>query len=194
MGLVHPQHILTKAGARPGDVLYLTKRLGTGIITTAAMRDLAEPRHLESAVESMVRLNRHPSHIVREVGCHALTDITGFGLLGHGQEMAEASGVALRIEAGRVPLFDGALAYAAQGIATGGESRNREFFQPKVRLAEGIADELASVLFDPQTSGGLLIAAAPEQGRELEREFAAAHETLWRIGDVVEGEGIVVLP
>ena len=194
MGLVHPRHILTKAGACPGDVLYLTKRLGTGIITTAAMRDLAEPRHLESAVESMVRLNRHPSHIVREVGCHALTDVTGFGLLGHAQEMAEASGANLRIEAGRVPIFGGALNYAAQGIRTGGESRNREFFQPKVRLAEGIADEMASVLFDPQTSGGLLIAAAPEQGRELEREFAAAHEALWRIGDVIEGEGIEVLP
>ena len=194
MGLIHPQHILTKAGARPGDALYLTKRLGTGIITTAAMRDLAEPRHLQSAVESMLRLNRHPSHIVRQVGCHALTDVTGFGLLGHAQEMAETSGAALRIEAGRVPLFDGALAYAAQGIATGGESRNRQFFQPKVRLAEGIADELASLLFDPQTSGGLLIAAAPEQGRELERDFAAAHESLWRIGDVVKGEGVEVLP
>ena len=194
MGLIHPQHILTKAGARPGDVLYLTKRLGTGIVTTAAMRDLAEPRHLQSAVESMLRLNRHPSHIVRQVGCHALTDVTGFGLLGHAQEMAETSGAALRIEAGRVPLFDGALAYATQGIATGGESRNRQFFQPKVRLAEGIADELASLLFDPQTSGGLLIAAAPEQGRELERGFAAAHESLWRIGDVVEGEGNEVLP
>ena len=194
MGLIHPQHILTKAGARPGDVLYLTKRQGTGIVTTAAMRDLAEPRHLQSAVESMLRLNRHPSHIVRQVGCHALTDVTGFGLLGHAQEMAETSGAALRIEAGRVPLFDGALAYAAQGIATGGESRNRQFFQPKVRLAEGIADELASLLFDPQTSGGLLIAAAPEQGRELERDFAAAHESLWRIGDVVKGEGVEVLP
>jgi selenide,water dikinase len=193
MGIVHPQHILTKAGARPGDVLYLTKRLGTGIVTTAAMQDLAEPRHLQVAVESMVRLNRHPSHIVRQVGCHALTDITGFGLLGHAQEMAETSGVALRIEAGRVPLFDGALAYVVQGIATGGESRNRQFFQPKVHLA-GVADGLASVLFDPQTSGGLLIAATPEQGRELEREFAAAHESLWRIGDVIEGEGIEVLP
>jgi selenide,water dikinase len=194
MGLVHPQHILTKAGACPGDVLYLTKPLGTGIITTAAMRDLAEPHHLESAIESMLRLNRHPSHIVRQVGCHALTDITGFGLLGHAQEMAEASGVALRIEAGRVPLFDGALAYAAQGIRTGGESRNRQFFQPKVRLAEGIADELASLLFDPQTSGGLLIAATPEQGREMERQFASAHQSLWPIGEVVEGQGIIVLP
>jgi selenide,water dikinase len=188
MGLVHPQRILTKGGARPSDVLYLTKRLGTGIITTAAMQDLAEPRHLQSAIESMLRLNRHPSHIVRQVGCHALTDITGFGLLGHGQEMAEGSGVALRIEAGRVPLFDGALTYAAQGICTGGESRNRAFFQPKVRLAEGIADEMASVLSIPDL-GRAVIAASPEQGRELEREFAAAHESLWRIGDVVEGEG-----
>jgi selenide,water dikinase len=192
LGLVHPQQILTKAGAHPGDVVYLTKRLGTGIVTTAAMMDMVAPRHLESAIDSMLRLNRHPSHIVRQVGCHALTDITGFGLLGHASEMAETSGVALRIEASRIPVLEGALEYVAEGAITGGESRNRHAWQEQTAFQDGIPDELAAVLFDPQTSGGLLIAAAPDQGRELEREFAATHETLWRIGDVVEGEGIEV--
>ena len=192
LGLVHPQRVFTKNGARPGDALYLSKRLGTGIITTAAMMQVASPRHLEAAIESMVRLNRHPSHVVREVGAHALTDVTGFGLVGHAFEMAEASGVAFRIEAGRVPILAGALEYAAQGARTGGESRNRHCWQEKTTFQDDISDELTSVLFDPQTSGGLLIAASPEQGRELEQQFSLSHLTLWRIGDVVEGQGVVV--
>jgi len=193
LGLVHPQRVFTKNGARPGDALYLSKRLGTGIITTAAMMGIASPRHLEAAIESMLRLNRHPSHVVREVGAHALTDVTGFSLLGHAFEMAEASGVAFRIEAGSVPILGGALEYVAQGAHTGGESRNRHCWQEKIAFQGDIADELASVLFDPQTSGGLLIAASPEQGRELERQFSLSHLTLWRIGDVVEGQGITVV-
>jgi selenide,water dikinase len=193
LGLVHPQRIFTKNGARPDDALYLSKRLGTGIITTAAMMDIAAPRHLEAAIESMARLNRHPSHIVREVGAHALTDVTGFSLLGHAFEMAEASGVAFRIEASRVPILEGALEYVAQGARTGGESRNRHAWQEKTTFQDGIADELASVLFDPQTSGGLLVAASPEQGRELERQFSLSHLTLWRIGEVIEGQGITVV-
>lgn len=193
LGLVHPQRVFTKDGARPGDALYLSKKLGTGIITTAAMMDIAAPRHLEAAIESMAHLNRHPSHVVREVGAHALTDVTGFGLLGHASEMAEASGVAFRIEAGRVPILGGALEYATQGAISGGESRNRHCWQERTTFQDGISDELASVLFDPQTSGGLLIAASPEQGRELERQFSLSHLTLWRIGEVIEGQGVTVM-
>jgi len=194
LGLVHPQQVLTKSGARPGDSLYLSKRLGTGIITTAGKLQTVTPRHLEIAIESMLRLNRHPSHIVRQVGAHALTDVTGFGLLGHAQEMAEAGSVALRLQAGRVPILEGALEYAAQGIHTGGEARNRQYFGDKVTFQGKLPDDLASVLFDPQTSGGLLIAASPEQGRELEQEFAKAQLGLWRIGEAIEGEGVIVLP
>jgi selenide,water dikinase len=193
LGLVHPERVFTKNGARPGDALYLSKKLGTGIITTAAMMDMAAPRHLEAAIESMARLNRHPSHIVREVGAHALTDVTGFGLLGHAFEMAEAGGVAFRIEAGRVPILGGALEYATQGAVSGGESRNRHAWQDKTTFEGVISDELTSVLFDPQTSGGLLVAASPEQGRELERQFSLSHFGLWRIGEVVEGQGITVV-
>jgi len=193
LGLIHPERVFTRNGARPGDALYLSKKLGTGIVTTAAMMDMVAPRHLEAAIESMARLNRHPSHIVREVGAHALTDVTGFGLLGHAFEMAEVSSVAFRIEAGRVPILGGALEYAAQGAISGGESRNRHCWQERISFQDDISDELNSVLFDPQTSGGLLIAASPEQGREMEQQFSLSHLTLWRIGEVTEGQGITVV-
>jgi selenide,water dikinase len=193
LGLIHPERVFTRNGARPGDALYLSKKLGTGIVTTAAMMDMVDPRHLEAAIESMARLNRHPSHIVREVGAHALTDVTGFGLLGHAFEMAEVSSVAFRIEASRVPILAGALEYAAQGAISGGESRNRHAWQEKTTFQDSISDGLASVLFDPQTSGGLLIAASPEQGQEMEQQFSLSHLTLWRIGEVIEGQGIAVV-
>ena len=193
LGLVHPQRFLAKNGARPGDALYLSKKLGTGIVTTAAMMDMADPRHLEAAILSMAQLNRRHSQIIREVGAHALTDVTGFGLLGHAFELAEASGVAIRIETGRVPILEGALEYAAQGAISGGESRNRHAWQERISLQDDVSDELASVLFDPQTSGGLLVAASPEQGRELEQQLSQSHLSLWRIGDVVEGQGITLV-
>jgi len=193
MGLVQPKAVLTKAGARPGDVLFLSKAIGTGIVTTAAKQDAAAPEHLAAAIESMTRLNRHASHLAREAGAHALTDITGFSLLGHGYEMAAASGVALRFEASRVPLLPAALEYAARGIATGGAGRNRAYLAGKVRLADNISEALEHVLFDPQTSGGLLFPVAPERAAEVEARFASAGETVWRVGEVMEGEGVEVL-
>lgn len=201
LGLVHPQKVLTKAGARPGDVLYLTKPLGTGIITTAAMRDQASPEHLQAAVESMTRLNRHASHIAAAVQAHALTDVTGYALLGHGYEMAAASaqtggrlpGVALRFAASAVPLLDGALEYAGRGIITGGAGRNRKYLAGKVRMAPGVSEALEHVLFDPQTSGGLLMAVAPEKAQDVQARFQAAGLPVWRIGEAVEGEGVEVV-
>ena len=190
LGLVHPDRVLTKAGAKPGDVLYLTKALGTGIVTTAAMRDEASPEHLAAAVESMTRLNRHPSHIVRESSAHALTDITGFSLLGHAYEMAVASGVGIRIEASKVAALPGALEYAARGIVTGGAERNRKYLADKVRIASGVPEPLEHVLFDPQTSGGLLFAVAPEAAADVEGRFAASGLGLCRVGTVAEGEGV----
>ena len=192
LGIVHPQRILTKGGARPGDVLYLTKSLGTGIITTAAMRDEASDKHLQAAIDSMTRLNRHASHIAREVGAHALTDITGYSLLGHAYEMAAASGLQLRLSAGAAPLLDGALEYAARGIVTGGADRNRRYLVGKVAF-EGPADAAREhVLFDPQTSGGLLMAVAPEAAADVEARFAAAKAPVWRVGEAVAGDGVVV--
>jgi selenide,water dikinase len=192
LGLVHPDRVLTKAGARPGDGLYLTKALGTGIVTTAAMRDEALPEHLAAAVESMTRLNRHASHIVREAGAHALTDVTGYSLLGHAYEMAAASSVGIRIEASELPVLPAALDYAGRGILTGGAGRNRKYLADKVRIASDVPEPLEHVLFDPQTSGGLLFAIPPERARETEAAFKAAGLQLWGVGHVIEGDGVEV--
>lgn len=194
LGLVHPQKVLTKAGAQPGDLLYLTKPLGTGVITTAAMRNIASREHLVAAVESMTRLNRHPSHILREVGVDALTDVTGYGLLGHGYEISAASGVGLRIVTCQVPVLPGALEYAAEGVVTGGASRNRKYLADKVRIAAGVAPAMEHILFDPQTSGGLLFALPADRAPDVEARFQAADLPLWRVGSVVAGAGVAVEP
>ncbi len=194
LGLIHPKRIFTKAGARPGDLLYLTKALGTGIVTTAAKRDQADPQHLQAAVESMTRLNRHPSHIVRGVEAHALTDVTGYSILGHAYEIAAASGVGLRLSAAALPLLPGALEYAARGIVTGGAARNRQYLQDKVTISPKVPKALQDVLFDPQTSGGLLFAVAPEKAPAVEARFAAAQLPVWRVGEVVKGQGVQVAP
>ncbi len=193
LGLVHPQQVLRKAGAQPGDALFLTKPLGTGIITTTAKLDEAAPEHLEAAIESMARLNRHASHLARETGAHALTDVTGYSLLGHGYEMAAASGVALRFEASRLPLLPGALDYAARGIVTGGAARNRKYLAGKVRIGPGVSAAMEHLLFDPQTSGGLLFAIALDRAPAVEPRFAAAGELVWQIGVAVQGENVEVV-
>ena len=193
LGLVHPARVLTKAGARPGDALFLTKALGTGIISTAAKQGDAADEHLDTAIESMTRLNRHASHLAREAGARALTDITGYSLLGHGYEMAAASGAALLFNASCVPLLPGALEYAARGITTGGAVRNRSYLAGKVSLASGIPEAMEHLLFDPQTSGGLLFAVAPENAGQVESLFAVADEPVWRVGDVAEGERVEVV-
>ena len=192
MGAVHPDRILTKAGARPGDALFLTKPLGNGLITTAEKFEEADPQHLRTAVDYMSQLNRFHSQVARELQPHALTDVTGFGILGHGFELAEAGDVAVRIDAQTVPLLPGAIDYAYRGIVTGGGFRNREYLDDKVELSADVSEELAHVLFDPQTSGGLLFALGPQQAAQAEERFAEADLPLWRIGEVIEGRGVVV--
>ncbi len=194
LGLVHPKRILAKTGARPGDVLYLSKPLGTGIITTAAMANEAKPEHLRTATEWMTRLNRHPSHIARDVQAHALTDVTGYGILGHAYEVAAASDMALRLSAGRMPLLPGALDYASKGIITGGASRNRSHLQDKVTFSGDVSEELQHILFDAQTSGGLLLAVAPGKAADVEARFAAAELPVWRVGEMIKGRGVEVVP
>lgn len=193
IGLVHPDRIFTKGGAQAGDQLYLTKQLGSGLITTAAKRDEADAAHLEAAIESMMTLNRHPAHIVREVGVHALTDVTGFGILGHGYEIAAASGVALQFEASRLPLLSGALDYAARGVTNAGAGRNEEYADSRSVISEDVPPELRRVLYDPQTSGGLLFAVAPDRAAQTERLFAEASLPVWRVGTAVEGTGVSVV-
>lgn len=159
-GLVHPEQVWTNAGARPGDVLTLSKPLGTGVIATALKRAIAHPDHVAAAVDSMTRLNRHDG-----IQAHACTDITGFGLLGHAREMALASQVTLEIDSSKLPLLPGALDYALAGALPGGLHNNRNFAACAVAFLNNIAPELEALLYDPQTSGGLLLAQAPEDVR-----------------------------
>jgi selenide,water dikinase len=128
------------------------------------------------------------------VEAHALTDITGYGILGHGYEMADAGNVALRLSAGRMPLLPGALEYASRGIITGGAARNRSHLEDKVTISDKVSEEMQHILFDPQTSGGLLLAVDPEKAAAVEARFAAAELPLWHIGEVVKGPGIRVEP
>lgn len=192
IGFADPKQILTKGGAEAGDALYLTKPLGTGLIATAAKFEEAEEEHLHAAVVTMAQLNREPARIVREVGVHALTDVTGFGILGHGYEVAKASGVALEFAASALPILPGAMEYAYRGILTGGEFRNRQHLEGHVRIADAVSEDCQHLLYDPQTSGGLLIAVAAERTDALEEGFAAADVALWRVGEVVEGTGVTV--
>ena len=151
---------------------------------------------LAAAIASMVRLNRRAAELAGDFGLHSATDITGYGLLGHAAELAENSGVGLRLSLAQVPLLPGALEYSRQEIVPGGLNRNRSFLlgAGTVRLMEGIDAAAAQLLFDPQTSGGLLFAVPPERAAELRERFAAAHEPLWQIGEGTEGAGIEVHP
>jgi selenide,water dikinase len=192
MGLVHPRRILTKGGARAGDLLALTKPLGVGIITTAAKGDAADPAHLPPAVDSMKRLNREAAWLAQQVGVRACTDITGFSLLGHGYEMAEKSGACLRFDVDRLPFLEGAVRYADEWLFPAGTCRNETCFGRHVDFAGDIADEMRQLLFTPETSGGLLLAVAPENADRLTSAFAAASQPLWIVGEVTTGRGIEV--
>jgi selenide,water dikinase len=169
-GLINPERVYTNAGAIPGDVLILTKPIGTGVITTALKQGKSESAWVEGAIRSMTTLNSTASTIA--IGCpgvHAITDITGFGLMGHGREMAFGSGVALEIETGRLPLIEGALDAVAAGAIPGGLLANRDFAECVVADSPGsrIPDDLRALLYDPQTSGGLLISVAAEYAPTL---------------------------
>ena len=190
MGTVHPRNITTKAGARSGDKLLLTKPLGVGIITTAAKNDVAEAAHLDAAVSSMLQLNRVGSLLARDFAIRGMTDITGFSLLGHAQEMAERSGVRLRIDANAVPLLPGAIEYANQWLFPGGSKRNRDFYSKWVTVDSGISEELLMLLFTPETSGGLLVAVAPERLADVRAFLVSCAQAHWIIGEAVPGAGI----
>lgn len=200
-GMVHPDRVLTKAAAAPGDAVYLTKPLGTGVITTALKKERAEAAHVDAAVGWMQRLNRDGARILaRFPQVRACTDITGFGLLGHGYEMAAASGVCLEIDAAAVPFMDGALEYAEADMLPGGADRNQLYLQeadssgqPRVTLVGDVPAHRAAALYDPQTSGGLLFAAPSEVAAELEAAFAAAQHPLWRVGRCTPGRGVRIL-
>jgi selenide, water dikinase len=194
IGTVHPQRIFTKGGARPGDVLILTKPLGTGVITTALKNEAVREDDLQAAVTSMTTLNAAASRALRSHlrDVHACTDITGFGLLGHAYEMASQSGVHLDITLSAVPWLPGARDYADAGHVPGGTGRNADYLRDHVTLGPAVSETDRRLLFDPQTSGGLFAAIA---GDALDRVQAALTQVgvpCHVVGSVAEGEGISV--
>lgn len=194
VGLVHPDRFFTKGRAKPGDILVLTKPLGTGTISTSLKRDLADPAHVAGMVASMKRLNRGAAQAGQMLGgIKAATDITGFGLLGHGMEMARASGCKFVFELNQIPLLDGATAYAAQFIFPGGASNNKAFFEKDVMFAPTIPDERQWLLWDPQTSGGLLMAVPAERLADFQSICTERDQPAWVVGQVSAGSGIEVL-
>ena len=192
-GRAHPERLLLKSRLRERDALYLTKPLGTGILTTAHKRGDLSAADLASAVACMTALNRDAARAAIDAGLHAATDVTGFSLVGHAYEMAERSGVGIHLSAGRVPLLPGAREHAERGVEFGGAGRNREhFLRPdRVRL-EGIDDVLASLLIDPQTSGGLLVAVPKAHLAKWLAACGARGVTATNIGNVIAGSGVTV--
>jgi selenide, water dikinase len=191
VGTVRPDGIWPKSGARPGDALFLTKPLGTGLIMTGYKRGHAGTQQLERAIRWMRTLNRDAADVLRPFEPHAVTDVTGFGLFGHAREVAERSGVCVRLESARFPAIDGALDMARQGVRTSGDPRNRDFAAAYVQ-SDDLSESLEALAYDPQTAGGLLVSLSAEQGPALEAEFAARRLFIRRIGSVEEGSGVVV--
>jgi len=209
-GLIDPGKILTNAGAKAGDRLLFTKALGTGVISTAIKKGVAKQSWIDAAVASMTTLNKKAAEIItagvgtgvspvqvqvataalgrqaeRSSAVHAMTDITGFGLIGHAREVALASNVSLRFDASRIPLLEGARDCVRAGYIPGGLKANREFAECVVGYEEGISDEIKAILFDPQTAGGLLISVAAEDSAELARALNAAGVPAVEVGEVL---------
>ena len=200
-GLIHPSQVLTNGGAKPGDRLLLTKPLGTGVISTAIKKGVAKQSWIDAAVASMTTLNKTAAEIVisHQEGrstnderqtindhffVHAMTDVTGFGLIGHAREMALASNVALRLRARSIPILEGALDCVRAGHIPGGLNANRDFAECVVGYDGEIPDDLKTLLFDPQTAGGLLISIAPEKSLDLIQALNAAGVPAVEIGEV----------
>ena len=190
-GAIDPDRILTNTGARPGDVLLLTKPIGTGIIATALKFDRIDLAAADPAIQSMRRSNRAAAEAIASMApgtVHACTDVTGFGLAGHATELAAGSGVTIDLEAEKVPLFPGLAGIAIQN-RSGGLTSNQDHFGPGVDVAPGVRPELVPILFDPQTSGGLLIAVDTVVEAEVARRLTSAGEGAWRIGRVSSAAG-----
>jgi selenide,water dikinase len=181
-GLIDPRHVITNAGAKPGDRLFLTKPIGTGAINTAVKRGKASAEAEQAAVRNMMQSAAAASRAMRAAGANGATDVTGFGLMGHGYEMAKASGVTLNIDSNRVPLLPEVLELIAEGMLTRGDVNNRVYVGDTVRMADSVSRVMQSALFDPQTAGGLLISIPAERAAAFAGELSSAVE----IGHVTE--------
>ncbi len=193
VGFVDPRRILTKAGARVGDRLVLTKPLGFGVTTTALKREQADPADVREVVGWMTRLNRAGAQLANEFALRSGTDITGFSLLGHALEMAQAAGVGFRLNYAALPFVSGARKYAELWTFPGGAADNRLHFGNEVHFAPHLDEAAQMLLFDPQTSGGLLLAVPPAHLPALQARAAELNQPLWTIGEVVDGSGITVV-
>ncbi len=193
IGAAHPDRLLRKGAARPGDRLLLTKRLGTGVLVSGSRQGRTSAEDLDGAIEAMLRLNRAASEALVGAGVAAATDVTGFGLLGHGLEMARGAGVQFVFQAAALPALSGALELAAAGVETGGAAHNRRFVAPALTVGGDVAAELVTLGHDPQTSGGLLAAVAPDGVGAVESAMDAAGVERWWVGRVEAGDPAVAL-
>ncbi len=186
-GTIHPQKVLTNSGARPGDRLLFTKAIGTGVISTGIKRGEANVTWIRAAVRSMTTLNKTATEVITSGGfaVHSLTDVTGFGVIGHAREMAIASGVGLRIHASQVPLLPGALECVRRKFIPGGLKANRQFAEPCVEVGPGVEPDVLTLLYDPQTAGGLLIAVAESDAERLLAALQLAGVEVTGIGEVL---------
>lgn len=193
LGWVDPNKYLTKKGLMPGDQLILTKPLGFGVTTTALKREMSAKVDIDEVVGWMKQLNRNGSQLAQKYNAHSCTDVTGFSLLGHGWEMAEASGVALRISYGALPFISCARKYAMAWAFPGGASDNRHYFEKHVTFATELEEFEKMLVFDPQTSGGLLIGLSRTDAEKLLSEAKATGQPAWRIGEVIPGDHIEIV-
>jgi selenide, water dikinase len=184
IGAVHPDHLLRKGGARPGDRLLLTKRLGTGLLVSGARQGRTSAADMAAGIDSMRRLSRPASEALTGAGIRAATDVTGFGLLGHGLEMARASGTTFIFEAAALPALPGALSLAGSGIETGGAGHNRRFVADALSIGAEVAEETVALAHDPQTSGGLLVAVPEERVAAVESSLDDRQVEHWWVGHV----------
>ncbi len=193
IGFVDPNNMMTKRGAQPGDRLMLTKPLGFGVTTTALKQQRADPADVAEVVAWMKRLNRDASRLANEFHLLSGTDVTGFSLLGHGWEMAHAGGVGFRLVFSQIPFVSGARKYGNLWTFPGGAADNKLYFESHVRFGPGIDETAQMLLFDPQTSGGLLLAVPPEKLDAFQTRAAEIEQPVWEIGEVIEGDLIHVV-
>jgi selenide,water dikinase len=193
VGVVHPDRLWRKGGVQPGDALILTKRLGTGLLVSGARQGRTKPAHLEAAIEQMRTLNRAAAEALAEVDLHAATDVTGFGLLGHGLEMARASAARFVFNANDLPALDGALDLARAGVETGGAGHNRRFVAPALTVADSVVSDIVTLAHDPQTSGGLLVAVPGSRVAGTLDALLVAGVEARQVGHVEAGNGVALI-